>query len=390
MQTRSLTEIRRDLHRLAELSGEESSTAAYVEQTLLSFGHGDIRTGMGGHGVACVIRGKQAGPRLLYRCDLDASPLTDDPALPHASLRKEAAHRCGHDGHMALALGLAQHWQRNPLARGEVVLLFQPAEETGAGAEAVLADPRFAELEPDCVLALHNLPGLPLGSVVLREGEFASASRGMGIDLLGRSSHAAEPHAGNSPLAAAAELALALAGLPTQVLGLGENALVTLVGLQSGGENYGTCPGKAMVAATLRAHREETMQSLVRAAIQRAGGIASAHGVQAQIRWQDIFPATPCDPTIVGILRESAQRQGFQVIEPALPFAWSEDFGHFTARWPGALFGLGSGESQPPLHADGYDFPDDLLVPGLRFLIHAIPALLQQGPAHAHSRILLD
>ncbi|MEZ6021575.1 MAG: M20/M25/M40 family metallo-hydrolase [Planctomycetota bacterium] len=388
MQTRSLTEIRRDLHRLAELSGEESSTAAYVEQTLRSFGHGDIRTGMGGHGVACVIRGKQAGPRLLYRCDLDALPLTDDPALPHASVRKEAAHRCGHDGHMALALGLAQHWQRNPLARGEVVLLFQPAEETGAGAEAVLADPVLPNWSPIACSRCTTCRACRWVASFCAKAS-SPAPRAAWASTYWAEAATRRTPCGEQPLAAAAELALALAGLPTQVLGLGENALVTLVGLQSGGENYGTCPGKAMVAATLRAHREETMQSLVRAAIQRAGGIASAHGVQAQIRWQDIFPATPCDPTIVGILRESAQRQGFQVIEPALPLpgpktsATSPPAGPVrSSAWVRA--------SPSPLHADGYDFPDDLLVPGLRFLIHAIPALLQQGPAHAHSRILLD
>ena len=373
-----LAQLRKNLHRLAEPSGEESRTASAVAKELEALPRAKMITGVGGHGILAEFAGTEPGPTVLLRADLDALPLTDDASLAHASERTDCAHRCGHDGHMAMVIGVATKLQENPPKKGRVVLLFQPAEETGQGAWQVLQDQRFAKFAPDYAIATHNLPGYPLGSVVLRPGIFASASRGMCVEFTGRASHASEPAAGRSPIPAAASLSQALSALPQEATDLAEAAKVTVVGLVAGGANYGINPGEAQVMATLRAHTEQAMTVLVERARQLAEGLAQAHGLKVNITWHDEFPATPSDPAVVEALTKVAQTQGLPIIEPPDPFPWSEDFGHFTARYPGALFGLGSGENQPPLHTEGYDFPDDLLEPGVAFLAASVRALLEK------------
>jgi amidohydrolase len=372
-----LLQLRKNLHRLAEPSGEESRTAHFVAEELRRLRIDVLETGVGGHGILASISASEPGPTVLLRADLDALPLSDDASLEHASERNGCSHRCGHDGHMAMAIGVARALQSEPPKRGRVVLLFQPAEETGQGAWQVLQDERFQGFTPDFVLATHNLPGYPLGSVVLREGVFASASRGMCVEFIGRASHASEPAAGRNPIHAAASLSQELHGLPQAVTALEECAQVTIVGLVAGGANYGINPGEARLMATLRAHSEAAMRALVERAEELAQGLAQAHGLKLAITWHDEFPATPCDAQVVDRLKQVASGLGVPVIEPAHPFPWSEDFGHFTSRYPGALFGLGSGESQPRLHTEGYDFPDDLLEPGVRFLTASVRTLLE-------------
>lgn len=379
-----LIELRHALHRLAEPSGEEERTARLLGQELESIGVDALETQVGGHGLLCSIGEASSGPTVLFRADIDALPLRDDPALPYTSEREGAAHRCGHDGHAAMAFGLVRALVDSPPESGRVVVMFQPAEETGQGASAVLADPRFVDFEPDRVLATHNLPGYPLGSVVLCDGVFASSSRGLRVEYHGQPSHASEPDAGRSPVPAAAALALHLASVPQEATPFDEAAQVTVVGIRAGGERYGINPGFARVMATLRAHSEETMERLASRAIELSGGLAQAHGLEVVTSWHDDFPATVCDARVVSTLARTAGDLGVQTIERPRPFPWSEDFGQLTARYPGALFGLGSGLDQPHLHAKGFDFPDALLEPGVRFITSAVRALLNRA-SHAGS-----
>ena len=375
-----LIELRHTLHRLAEPSGEEEKTAQALGRELNGIGVDALDVNVGGHGLLCSIGDAKTGPTVLFRADIDALPLRDDPSLTYASEREGAAHRCGHDGHATMAVGLVRALVETPPDRGRAVVLFQPAEETGRGANAVLADPKFAAYEPDRVIATHNLPGYPLGAVVLCEGVFASSSRGLRVEFHGQPSHASEPDAGRSPVPASAALALQLASIPQESTPFDEAAQVTVVGIRSGGERYGINPGFARVMATLRAHSEETMDRLAKRAIELSEGLAHAHGLEVETSWQDDFPATVCDTAVVATLARTAGDLGIQTIERSRPFPWSEDFGQFTARYPGALFGLGSGLDQPHLHAKGFDFPDALIEPGVRYITAAVRALLDEEP----------
>ena len=378
MPALSLSELRHRLHACAELSGEESRTAALLCQELEQLTPDRLVCELGGHGLVAIFDGPLPGPRVLLRADMDALPLPDRTDLAWAEPGGQVSHKCGHDGHMSLLLGVARQLAGTRPSRGSALLLFQPAEETGAGARAVLDDPRFRELAPDRVLAIHNLPGYPLGTLVSREGCFASASQGLSVRLTGVSSHAAEPERGRSPVACAAQLAQALAALAQAVTALHEAAQLTVVGREIGGPAFGTSPGSGRVCATLRTHDSAVMTRLARACEELGQGLAAAHGITCELEWVEIFPATWNNAAVVRSVERLAGQAGFVIQQPNTPFAWSEDFGHFTAACPGALFGLGAGENQPPLHHPDYDFPDTLLDTGVRFLLTTLKGLLEE------------
>jgi amidohydrolase len=355
----SIIDLRHQLHRQPSLSGAEADTAARIRQFLTPLAPDELIEGLGGHGLACVFAGAASGPTVLLRCELDALPIQESGDCPHRSSIAGVAHQCGHDGHMAILAAVALALSRQRPACGRVVLLFQPAEETGEGAAAVLADPRFAALQPDYAFALHNVPGFPLGQVLLREGPFSCASRGMVIELSGTTAHAAQPETGVSPAAAMCRIIAGLSDLPADVRRHDEITFATVVGARLGEKAFGTAPGQAAVWATLRSETNAGMQGLIDHAESLVGATSAASGLQAAIRYEDVFPATVNAAAAVAIVRRAVA--DLPLAELARPFRWSEDFGHFTAAFPGALFGIGSGEQSADLHNPDYDFPDPLI-----------------------------
>jgi amidohydrolase len=266
---------------------------------------------------------------------------------------------------MAILVGLARAIAARPPTRGEIVLLFQPSEEDGSGAARVIDDPAFAPLRPDLAFALHNLPGFEVGTAIVRDGPFAAASTGLVVRLEGATAHAAEPHRGRTPAPAVSALIDGLSALPQLRTALSESAKVTVIHARLGEIAFGTSPGEAVVMATLRAHDRAVIQRLEQAARRLAEKIAAAHELGCRIELVEPFPATANRAAANRLVREAAIESGLRVEEPASPFPWSEDFGHFTDRFEGALFGLGAGLDQPALHHPDYDFPDELLPLGV-------------------------
>ena len=343
---------------MAELSHEEESTAGLVESRLRSLRPSRLLTGLGGHGLLALYDSGRPGPSVMLRCELDGLPIPEsrDDGEGH----RPVSHRCGHDGHMAMMIGVASGLSTDPPDRGRVGLLFQPAEEQGEGAALVLLDPFFEDASFDQVFALHNLPGFPVGQIVIRDGPLASASEGMIVELRGASSHAAEPEKGRSPAGAFSSLVSALPGVPGGDPALRQAARVTVIHARLGEIAFGTTPGEAVVMATLRASTDEVMSRLRSECEHVSREITSDVGIDCRIGYTQRFPATSNAPEAVRAVREAAGRAGLSIHEPDGPFLWSEDFGHFTARYGGALFGLGAGEHHPPLHHPDYSFPDGL------------------------------
>lgn len=370
-------DLRRKLHRAAELSGEEKRTSALVRDYLSALQPDSLHVGLGGHGVAAVFRGETDGPRILFRCELDALPIPERSGEADASETPGVSHRCGHDGHMAIAAGLSSDLAERRLARGSVVVLFQPAEETGAGARLVIDDLAFTELRPDVAFALHNVPGYRLGTVVLRDGGFASTARSLRVDLKGRTAHAAEPEKGISPTAALAGILSEWPAVPHSTTAFEESALVTVVHARLGEPALGTSPGLATAIATLRAHSEGVMDRLTRSCLGVAEGHARTHGLSIESEWLDEFPCTESDPLANKIIEQVAVATGLPVVRRDCPFAWTEDFGLLTKEFGGAMFGLGAGEEIAPLHHPDYEFPESLVVLGARLLRRIIDVLLE-------------
>ncbi|MFZ0613682.1 MAG: amidohydrolase [Desulfobacterales bacterium] len=380
-----LTTLRRNLHRNAELSGQERDTAALVREFIRQHSPcAETVTGLGGSGLAFCYPGRSAGPTVMFRAELDALPISETSALPHHSRTPGVAHKCGHDGHMAILAGLGVLLHRQPPRRGRAVLLFQPAEETGAGALQIINDPKFARLSPDLIFALHNVPGHPAGGILVKEGTITCASVGMLIGLSGKSAHASHPEQGLSPAAAMCEIMRRFPLLPqnSAMKGFG---LVTLVHACLGEEAVGTAPGEARVLATLRAETNEDLERLKERAAETAGACARAERLGWTVEWKEYFAAGINDTGAVDAIALAAVQSGLRLDWLAKPFRWSEDFGQFSSKISGAMFALGAGEQTAPLHSPDYDFPEKLIAPGLKVFWNIVDRLLNaDGPSGRH------
>jgi amidohydrolase len=276
---------------------------------------------------------------------------------------------------MTIVAGLAPIIADRRIFKGSVILLFQPAEETGEGAALVIKDKRFEAIKPDYIFALHNLPGFPINSVVMKNGIFAAASKGMIIKLKGKTSHAAEPEHGINPAAAVAKIIQSFNTLISSINNLKDFSLLTIIHVKLGEKAFGTSPGYAEVMATLRAYRNEDMDLITQEAVEIAEGIAAGEKLEVEIDWTEEFPATVNEETCAVKIRAAAKQNDLKVVEIDTPFKWSEDFGHFTNLFKGALFGIGSGEGHPDLHNPDYDFPDEIIGHGINMFFSIIKTI---------------
>jgi amidohydrolase len=326
-----------------------------------------VIAGLGGHGLAAIWEAPSPGPTVMFRAELDALPIAETGTAPHRSEIPGKGHLCGHDGHMAILLALARLIGRAPPAQGRVVLMFQPAEEDGSGAAAVVADPRYAAIAPDWAFAIHNMPGVPVGQALLAPGVVNCASTGMRLTLSGRTAHASQPEAGVSPALALARLIPALAALGPGGALAPDYRLVTVTHARLGVPAFGIAPGEAELWATLRTQADAPMAALRDAAAALAAGVATAAGLALDIAWQDDFAASVNDPDATRRAAAALDAVGIAHGPGDLPMRASEDFGRF-GRPPtkSAMIFLGAGTGIPALHNPDYDFPDALIPLGAR------------------------
>lgn len=371
-----LTALRHHLHRHPELSGQESRTAATVAAALQPLNPTRLETGLGGHGIAAMFDSGKPGPTVLFRAELDALPIEELSDAGHRSTVPGVGHLCGHDGHSTILLGLARLIARRPPERGRVVLLFQPAEEDGSGAAAVLADPRFAPFAPDWAFALHNMPGIALGRFSIRSGPVNCASQGLRVVLRGKTSHASVPERGVSP-------ALALARLIPAAMAAGQGGevvagyrLVTVTHARMGEPAFGIAPGEAELWLTLRTLLDADMAALEADILSRLHDEAKDQGLDLAISHHDVFRACTNDPAATQAITDALDALGLTHCDAALPMRASEDFGRFGAAAHSAMVLLGSGTDHPMLHNPDYDFPDTLIGPGVTLFERILRDLL--------------
>lgn len=361
-----LTALRRALHRSPEISGEEAQTAARIMAELAPLAPTRILNGLGGHGVAAVFDSGTDGPTVLFRAELDALPIQEISDAPWRSQIDGKGHLCGHDGHMMFLLGLGRILSRRPVQRGRVVLMFQPAEEDGSGARAVVTDPAYSEIAPDYAFAIHNEPGRPFGHVSTRAGLINCASQGLTIRLTGKTAHAATPEDGRSPALALAELIPALEAIGRGGAVDDHFRLVTITHLNMGAPSFGIAPGDAELFVTLRTGHDGPMAALAANARAMAEAAAMRHGLRVAFEVCDEFAASINDPEAVGIAERAMAAIGVSFGEDDLPMRASEDFGVFGWDAKAAMLCLGPGVEYAALHNPDYDFPDDLIPVGVR------------------------
>ena len=346
--SRLITEARHALWALAERSGEERRTQAYIKEFLRA--HTSLQLSDPG-GWLYAKHNEGAERTVVLRADHDAVPTAEG-----------ARHLCGHDSHTAALLGLALLLEGQKVGKN-VILLFQHAEETGAGAAECCELFAREGLTRDnaCVLGCHNIPGEPLGTALFRRGSFACASCGLEIGLEGSPTHAAYPENGVNPTAAAARLALELPAIAEETARrFGCMALATIVGLRIGERAFGVAAARGQLWATLRAERQEAFDALNARADRAVREIAEAEGLRWSLDRQEVFPATVNDDALQSAVERAcaAAELPFRYLDR--PFRWSEDFGHYGVCLPACFFGVGAGEQTAPLHTADYRCPDAL------------------------------
>ena len=362
----SIYQLRQILHQQPEPSGFEVNTSLRIVDFFRSIKPDRILQRMGGNGVAIEFGDRCSGNTLMFRCELDALRISERNSFSHRSIVPGVSHKCGHDGHMAILAALGHWLSRNRPEKCRVVLLYQPAEENGQGAQAVLDDPEFEQIRPNIAFAMHNLPGFEFGQVITRSGVFACASRGMSIALHGATAHAAQPNTGHSPVSAANRIIEEFAATIDPLSRNGELPMITIVGVEIGKKDFGVAPADGRIWATLRSETNASMIDLVKNAesIVRKNAVNTSrcygeNVLAVNIDYEDIFEATINSASAVETIRSAAC--GLNITEIDEPFRWSEDFGRFSNVCETAMFGLGAGVATPALHDANYDFPDALI-----------------------------
>ncbi len=371
-----ITVLRRDLHNYPELSGMESTTSDRVRAYINSHYPGELLNELGGHGVAMKYDYPEQGKVVVIRCEMDALPIQEYNDTYYRSANPGVSHKCGHDGHMAMVAGLLPELKRLPCRRGSVILLFQPAEETGTGARMVLEDSRFDQWAPDYIFALHNIPGEIQHGILIINDHFSATVQSMAIRFTGIEAHAAEPQEGISPAPAISGILEQFDGFNVLDPGRSDFTVITPVFIRMGNTSYGISPAQGELHVTMRTWSEGSME-LLKSDLERVvSTTCRGLGLEFSIEWMEFFPAAINDRNANEIVRKVAEDKGFPVILRAYPFKFGEDFGWYSRKYRTAMFGLGAGTDIPPLHHPDYDFPDAILKTGIEMFLGIIQEVL--------------
>lgn len=371
-----MVEWRRDLHRQPEFGFEETRTAAFIAETLRGFGI-EVAEGVGGTGVVGTLRRGTSNRAIALRADMDALRITETGGANWASARPGLMHACGHDGHVAMLLGAASALAEQGGFDGTIRFIFQPAEEWGRGAQAMIDDGLLTRFPFDEIFGLHNLPGLPLGHFETRPGAIMSAEDLFEITLTGQGGHASRPDWGREVMVPACALVLELQAIVARRLPPMEIAVVSVTEITTDGTRN-ALPGQASIRGDCRSFSPETSARIETEMRRIVQGIALAHGIEAGLAYSREFIPLLNDPDLAqAMLAAAAPISAAAGLRPE-PMSASEDFARFLQHVPGCFAFIGNGTDSAPLHNPGYDFNDAALGHGMQ--VHVATARARLPP----------
>ena len=364
-----ITAWRRDLHENPELLYDVERTAGVVADRLREFGLDEVATGIGRTGVVGVIKGSGASGRVVgLRADMDALPILEKSGAPWASKTPGKMHACGHDGHTAMLLGAAKYLAETRNFDGTVVVVFQPAEEGGAGAKAMLDDGLLSRFGIQRVFGMHNYPGMPLGHFAIKPGPMMASADRLRITIEGVGGHAARPHTGADPIVAGAAIVNALQTIASRNVDPLE-AVVVSITMFNAGTADNIIPQTVELRGTVR-----TLQPAVRDLAEKRMGaivrnVAGAYGCRAELEYERDYPVTENDEAEAAFCADIAAKVvGERNVErQAVPVMGGEDFSFMLNEVPGAFIFAGVGEGVADLHNEAYDFNDELIPTGCSY-----------------------
>jgi amidohydrolase len=364
--------LRRALHRAPELSFQEHGTAARVEGWLAE--HGLRPERVAGTGVVALLDSGRPGRTVLLRADMDALPIQEANAHDYASVVPGVMHACGHDGHTAILCHVARALvELRDTLQGRVLFVFQPAEEGVGGALSMLEAGLVERFRPDCAVGLHLWSELPTGELAITDGPFMASADQFEVVISGRGGHGAMPHQARDPIVAAAEMVLALQTVVSRTVDPEQPAVLT-IGHISAGSAFNVIPDGARLGGTVRTYSKAVKSTIQHTLARVVQGVASAHGVTAELHYEEITLPVVNDPVICALAREAAARVGaFRFAPPGYRTMAAEDFSYFLDRVPGVFFFVGAGNPEVgaawPHHHPRFEIDERALTHGCELLV---------------------
>jgi len=373
-----ITEWRRDLHAHPELMYDVHRTAASVADKLKSFGCDEVVSGIGRTGVVGVIRGRKggSGKAIGLRADMDALPIEEANDLPYKSREPGKMHACGHDGHTAMLLGAAQYLAETRNFDGTAVVIFQPAEEGGAGGKAMVDDGMMSRFGIDEVYGMHNYPGMPVGSFGIRSGPMMAAADYLVIDIEGVGAHAARPHLGIDTVLVGAQIINAIQSIVSRNVDPLKSAVISIPMFQAGNADN-VIPQTVRLRGTARSLDEDVRVLLEKRLHQVVEGTAAAYGAKAKLSYRRNYPVLVNHEQQTGFAASVASQivGGGQVDTTLPPMMGAEDFSFMLNERPGAFIWVGNGDSAG-LHHPSYNFNDETIPFGTSYWVKLVETAL--------------
>lgn len=374
-----MKEWRRDLHRHPELGFTETRTGRFVASELRAAGI-EVHEGVGGTGVVGVLRRGNGSGRIGIRADMDALPITEQNDFAYRSGEPGKMHACGHDGHTTMLLGAAAHLAARGNFDGTAVFIFQPDEENGRGARAMIEDGLFDRFPVDAVYGLHNLPGLEAGRIAVRSGPVMACEDTFRIDITGKGAHAAMPHKGIDPIVTGSQVVMALQTIVSRQLNPLDDAVVSVTDFKTNGARN-VIPGEVTITGDARSFTPE-VSGMIEATMKRiVSGLCDANGALSKVSYNREFTATinaTREADIVATV--AADIAGADNLDAdCAPLMASDDFGAMLEQRPGAYFFLGNGTDGShgrALHNPAYDFNDGILARGAEVWVRLVETQL--------------
>jgi len=376
---------RRELHQNPQTSYEETFASDLVQRKLTEWGI-PFKTGMAVTGIVATIEGQitDSGKSIGLRADMDALDITEKSGQPWTSKIPGKMHGCGHDGHTAMLLGAAKYLAATRNFNGKVHLIFQPAEEGGAGAIKMIEEGLFQQFPMNAVFGMHNWPGMPRGTIGLKPGPIMASSDSFDITITGKGGHAALPHFNIDPIVAASHIVTALQSIVSRQVDPVDQAVVSITNFNAGTGAFNVIPDKAVLSGTYRAFRVETRALLEKRIREVASSVAATFGCTCAITVNDGYDPTINSPEQSEFCADIARRiVGEQNVNANVePCMGAEDFGAMLQNVPGCYIWMGQSEpdANSPhnkgLHNAGYDFNDEIIPTGVEYWARLAEAYL--------------
>jgi amidohydrolase len=367
---------RRDIHQHPELLYDVHRTAAFVAERLREFGCDEVATGLGRTGVVGVIKGrKPAGKGDLkvigLRADMDALPIVEATDLPYASKNPGLMHACGHDGHTAMLLGAARYLAETRNFAGDAVVIFQPAEEGGAGAAAMIKDGLMDRFGIEQVYGMHNGPGIPVGSFAIRSGPIMASTDDIDIKIEGLGGHAARPHKCIDSVLVGAQLITALQSIVSRTVDPLESAVISMCEFHAGNARN-VIPQTAELKGTVRTLKLEVRELVEKRVREVVAGVAQMTGAKIDLHYKRKYPVTVNHPSQTDVATNVAKEiAGDGNVVEMPPMMGAEDFSYMLEARPGAFIFCGNGDSAG-LHHPAYNFDDEAIVFGTSYWVKLV------------------